>query len=360
MLYNLLVPFSQDISLLNVFRYITFRSAGALICALLFTILTGPWFLKKLTALKVGQPILSYVPEHQAKAGTPTMGGLLIMAGAICATLLWADLSNVYIWLTMLVFVGFGIVGFVDDYTKIRHHENKGLSPRAKMLGLIVVSVVAITLLLMEPAYSSKLSVPFFKQFMPDLGIFYVVFAVVVLLATSNAVNLTDGLDGLAILPAVMCFMVYAIFIYVAGHANFAQYLQVPAVPGVGEVTVFCCALMGAGLGFLWFNCFPAQVFMGDVGSLSLGGVLGFMAVLCKQELMLIVAGGVFVMETVSVIMQVGFFKATHGKRLFRMTPLHHHFQKGNHPLPESKIIVRFWIISVLLAIISLSVLKLR
>lgn len=360
MLYNLLVPFSQDISLLNVFRYITFRSAGALICALLFTILAGPWFLKKLTALKVGQPILSYVPEHQAKAGTPTMGGLLIMAGAIVSTLLWADLANVYIWLTMLVFVGFGAVGFVDDYTKIRHHENKGLSPRAKMLGLIVVSAVAISLLLMEPAYSSKLSVPFFKEFMPDLGMFYVVFAVVVLIASSNAVNLTDGLDGLAILPAVMCFMVYAIFIYVAGHASFAQYLQVPAVPGVGEVTVFCCALMGAGLGFLWFNCFPAQVFMGDVGSLSLGGVLGFLAVLCKQELILIVAGGVFVMETVSVIMQVGFFKATHGRRLFRMTPLHHHFQKGEHPLPESKIIVRFWIVSVLLAIISLSVLKLR
>lgn len=360
MLYNLLVPFSQDITLLNVFRYITFRSAGALICALLFTILTGPWFLKKLTALKVGQPILSYVPEHQAKAGTPTMGGILIMAGVVFSTLLWADLSNVYIWLTLFVFVGFGVVGFVDDFTKIRHHENKGLSPRAKMLGLIVVSVAAISLLLMEPAYSSRLSVPFFKQFMPDLGVFYVVFAVVVLIASSNAVNLTDGLDGLAILPAVMCFTVYAIFIYVAGHANFAAYLQVPAVPGVGEVTVLCCALMGAGLGFLWFNCFPAQVFMGDVGSLSLGGVLGFLAVLCKQELILIVAGGVFVMETVSVIMQVGFFKATHGRRLFRMTPLHHHFQKGDHPLPESKIIVRFWIVSVLLAIISLSVLKLR
>lgn len=360
MLYNLLVPFSQDISLLNVFRYITFRSAGALIFALLFTILTGPWFLKKLMALKIGQPILVYVPEHQAKAGTPTMGGLLIMAGTVSATLLWADLSNIYIWLTILVFAGFGAVGFVDDYAKIRRRDNRGLTPRAKMLGLVIVSVVAISLLLMQDAYSSKLSVPFFKQFMPDLGLFYVVFAVVVLLASSNAVNLTDGLDGLAILPAVMCFMVYAIFIYVAGHANFAQYLQVPAVPGVGEVTVLCCALMGAGLGFLWFNCFPAQVFMGDVGSLSLGGVLGFLAVLCKQELMLIVAGGVFVMETISVIMQVGFFKATHGRRLFRMTPLHHHFQKGNHPLPESKIIVRFWIISVLLAIISLSVLKLR
>ena len=283
MLYNILVPFSQDLSLLNVFRYITFRSAGALIFALLFTILTGPWFLKKLAELKLGQPILEYVPEHMSKAGTPTMGGLLIMAGALLSTLLWAD-----------------------------------------------------------------------------LGLFYLVFAVVVLIATSNAVNLTDGLDGLAIMPVVLCVMVYAVYIYVAGHASFAQYLQVQAVPGVGEVTVFCCALMGAGLGFLWFNCYPAQVFMGDVGALSLGGVLGFLAVLCKQELMLIVAGGVFVLETVSVIMQVGFFKATHGKRLFRMTPLHHHFQKGSRPLPESKIIVRFWIVSVLLAIASLSVLKLR
>lgn len=360
MLYNLLVPFSQDFSLLNVFRYITFRSAAAMGFALLFTILTGPWFLKKLTLLKIGQPILSYVPEHLSKAGTPTMGGLLIIAGTGLSTLLWADLANVYIWLTLFVFLGFGLVGFIDDYSKIHHHTNQGLTARAKMLGLIVISIIAITLLLHQPAYSSKLSVPFFKQFMPDLGFFYVVFAVIVLLSSSNAVNLTDGLDGLAILPMIMCTMVYAIFIYVAGHANFAQYLQVPAVPGVGEVTVFCSALMGAGLGFLWFNCFPAQVFMGDVGALSLGGVLGFLAVLCKQELILIVAGGIFVMETVSVILQVGYFKLTHGKRLFRMTPLHHHFQKGEHPLPESKIIVRFWIISVLLAIISLSVLKLR
>lgn len=360
MLYNLLVPFSQYLTLLNVFRYITFRSAAAMIFALLFTILTGPWFLKKLALLKIGQPILSYVPEHLSKAGTPTMGGLLIIAGTGLSTLLWADLSNVYIWLTLFVFAGFGLVGFVDDYSKIHRHTNQGLTPRAKMLGLVLVSVIAITLLLNQPAYSSKLSVPFFKQFMPDLGMFYVVFAVVVLLSSSNAVNLTDGLDGLAILPVIMCTMVYAIFIYVAGHSSFAQYLQVPAVPGVGEVTVFCCALMGAGLGFLWFNCFPAQVFMGDVGALSLGGVLGFLAVLCKQELILIVAGGLFVMETVSVILQVGYFKITHGKRLFRMTPLHHHFQKGEHPLPESKIIVRFWIVSVLLSIISLSVLKLR
>ncbi|MGX8718037.1 MAG: phospho-N-acetylmuramoyl-pentapeptide-transferase [Desulfovibrio sp.] len=360
MLYNILVPLSRDFTLLNIFRYITFRSASALIFALIFTIVTGPWFLKKLAELKIGQPILHYVPEHLGKAGTPTMGGLLIIAGAVCSTLLWADLSNVFIWLTLFVFLGFGMVGFIDDYTKIRHKENKGLSPRAKMLGLFLVSVLAVALLLLQPSYDTRLAVPFFKQFMPDLGLFYMVFAVIVLLASSNAVNLTDGLDGLAILPFVMCCMVYAVFIYVAGHASFASYLQVPSVPGVGEVAVFCAALMGAGLGFLWYNCFPAQVFMGDVGALSLGGVLGFLAVLCKQELMLIIAGGVFVVETLSVILQVSFFKASHGRRLFRMTPIHHHFQKGDHPLPESKIIVRFWIVSVLLAIMSLSVLKIR
>jgi len=226
------------------------------------------------------------------------------------------------------------------------------------MLGQIAVAGLAIVFLLYQPAYSSRLAVPFFKEFMPDLGLFYIVFAMVVMIGSSNAVNLTDGLDGLAILPVVICTGVYALFIYVAGHGQFAQYLQVPAVPGVGEVTVFCGALMGAGLGFLWFNALPAQVFMGDVGSLSLGGVIGFLAVLCKQELILVVAGGLFVIETLSVILQVGWFRWTGGKRLFRMAPLHHHYElKG---LPESRIIVRFWILSVLFALASLSVLKLR
>ncbi len=360
MLYNLLY-LSEHFSALNIFRYITFRSASALIFALLFTIITGPWFLHKLSLLKFGQPILSqYVPEHNSKAGTPTMGGILIIAGTLLSTLLWANLTNAYLWITLFVFTGFGAVGFIDDYTKIRHKENKGLSPRAKMGGLLLVALLAVCMLLCLTGYSTILSVPFFKQVMPDLGIWYGVFAIVVLLASSNAVNLTDGLDGLAILPVVMCCMVYAVFIYVAGHLNFANYLQVPFVPGVGEVSVFCCALMGSGLGFLWYNCFPAQVFMGDVGALSLGGVLGFLAVLCKQEFLLILTGGIFVMETLSVILQVSYFKMTHGKRIFRMTPLHHHFQKGSSPLPESKIIVRFWIISVLLAIMSLSVLKIR
>ncbi len=358
MLYNLLVPLSQEFGPLNVFRYITFRAAWALVFAMLICIVVGPRFIAFLHRMKFGQQIHEDVLVHQAKAGTPTMGGLLIGLGAMSSTLLWADLSNSFIWLTLFVFAGFGFVGFLDDWLKIRRRHNKGLRPRAKMLGLLLVSTVAMILLLHSGVYSSKLSVPVFKQFLPDLGWFYLVFAVVVMLASSNAVNLTDGLDGLAILPVVICAGVYAIFLYVAGHAQFASYLQVPSVPGVGEVAVFCGALMGAGLGFLWFNALPAQVFMGDVGSLSLGGVIGFIAVLSKHELMLVAVGGLFVIETMSVILQVGYFRWTKGKRLFRMAPLHHHFEmKG---LPESKIIVRFWILAVLFALASLSFLKLR
>lgn len=358
MLYSLLVPLSPDFGLFNLFRYITLRSAWAMVFALLVTIMVGPRFIAMLHRLKFGQEIHEDVVAHKAKAGTPTMGGLLIAFGATLSTLLWADLSNRYIWLVLFVFLGFGAVGFLDDWMKIHRHHNKGLSPRAKMLGQIFVSGIAIFLLLQEQAYSSQLSVPFFKQFLPDLGWFYLVFAMVVMIGASNAVNLTDGLDGLAILPVVVCLGVYSLFIYVAGHAQFAQYLQVPFVPGVGEVAVFCGALMGAGLGFLWFNALPAQVFMGDVGSLSLGGAIGFIAVLCKQELILVLTGGLFVIETLSVILQVGYFRLTKGRRLFRMAPLHHHFElKG---LTESKIIVRFWILSVLFALVSLSVLKVR
>ncbi|MCH5276432.1 MAG: phospho-N-acetylmuramoyl-pentapeptide-transferase [Desulfovibrionaceae bacterium] len=358
MLYSLFVPLSQDISLFNVFRYITFRASWAMLFALVITILAGPRFIALLHRLKFGQQIHEDVMAHKAKAGTPTMGGLLMAFGTVTGVLVWADLSNIYIWLTLFVYLGFGSVGLLDDWLKIHHHQNKGLSARAKFLGQMLVAGLALIVLLQEPAYSSRLAVPFFKQFMPDLGWFYLVFAMVVLVGSSNAVNLTDGLDGLAILPVVMCTGVYAIFVYVAGNSNFAQYLQVPFVPGVGEAAVFCGALMGAGLGFLWFNAQPAQVFMGDVGSLSLGGVIGFIAVLCKQELILVVAGGLFVIETMSVILQVAYFRSTGGKRLFRMAPLHHHCElKG---LPESKIIVRFWIVSVLFALAALSVLKLR
>ncbi len=358
MLYNLLVPLSTDFGPLNVFRYITFRASLAMAFALILTIAVGPRFIALLHRLKFGQHIHEDVLAHVNKAGTPTMGGLLIIFGTVLSTLLWSDISNPYIPLMLLVFTGFGLVGLVDDWLKIRHHHNRGLSARAKFLGQLAVACVSLALLLNVPDYSTRLSVPFFKGFMPDLGIFYLVFACIVLIGSSNAVNLTDGLDGLAILPAVICAGVYMVFLYVAGHAQFAQYLQFPFVPGVGEVVVFCGALMGAGLGFLWYNAQPAQVFMGDVGSLSLGGAIGFMAVLCKQELTLVLVGGLFVIETLSVILQVAYFRYTGGKRLFLMAPLHHHFEKKG--LPESKIIVRFWILSVLFALAALSILKLR
>lgn len=358
MLYNLLVPLSTDFGPLNVFRYITFRASLAMAFALILTIAVGPRFIALLHKLKFGQHIHEDVLAHVNKAGTPTMGGLLIIFGTVLSTLLWSDISNPYIPLMLLVFTGFGLVGLVDDWLKIRHHHNRGLSARAKFLGQFAVACVSLALLLNVPDYSTRLSVPFFKGFMPDLGIFYLAFACIVLIASSNAVNLTDGLDGLAILPAVICVGVYMVFLYVAGHAQFAQYLQFPFVPGVGEIVVFCGALMGAGLGFLWYNAQPAQVFMGDVGSLSLGGAIGFMAVLCKQELTLVLVGGLFVIETLSVILQVAYFRYTGGKRLFLMAPLHHHFEKKG--LPESKIIVRFWILSVLFALAALSILKLR
>ena len=358
MLYSLLVPLSDTIGPLNIFRYITFRATGAMFFALVITIIMGPYFIRLLRRLKYGQPIHADVKAHVSKAGTPTMGGILIYAGTLLSVLLFADLSNAYVWLTLYVFSGFAFVGFVDDMSKIKNSNNHGISARTKLLGQSAVAISALFLLINEPAYSSTLSVPFFKTFAPNLGLFYIVFASVVIVGSSNAVNLTDGLDGLAILPVVVCIGVYTIFIYVAGHVQFAKYLQVAPIYGVGEVVVFCGALMGAGLGFLWYNAQPAEIFMGDVGSLSLGGVIGFLAVLCKQELILVVAGGIFVIETLSVTMQVIYFKSTKGKRLFRMAPLHHHFElKG---WPESKIIIRFWILSVLFALVSLSILKLR
>ena len=358
MLYNLLVPLSADFGPLNVFRYITFRSMGALITAMVISVLIGPWCISFLHRIKCGQYILSDVKAHAAKAGTPTMGGLLIMLTVLVSILLWSDLSNRYVWQCMLVFLGYGIIGFWDDMTKLRHHQNKGISPKAKMLGLIIVASVAMWLLQTDPSYTTKLYIPFAKGWTPDLGVFYFPFGVFVMVASSNAVNLTDGLDGLAIGPTVLAGAVFAIFIYITGNARLTQYLYLPYIPGVGEVTVFCGAFIGAGLGFLWFNAYPAQVFMGDVGSLSLGGTLGFLALLCKQELIMVVVGGIFVAETLSVILQVSYFKWTHGKRIFRMAPLHHHFElKG---IPESKIIIRFWITSIILGLVALSTIMLR
>lgn len=358
MLYHLLLPHADVFTAFNVFRYITFRSMGALITAMVISVLIGPWCISFLHRIKCGQYILSDVKAHAAKAGTPTMGGLLIMLTVLVSILLWSDLSNRYVWQCMLVFLGYGIIGFWDDMTKLRHHQNKGISPKAKMLGLIIVASVAMWLLQTDPSYTTKLYIPFAKGWTPDLGVFYFPFGVFVMVASSNAVNLTDGLDGLAIGPTVLAGAVFAIFIYITGNARLTQYLYLPYIPGVGEVTVFCGAFIGAGLGFLWFNAYPAQVFMGDVGSLSLGGTLGFLALLCKQELFMVVVGGIFVAETLSVILQVSYFKWTHGKRIFRMAPLHHHFElKG---IPESKIIIRFWITSIILGLVALSTIKLR
>ncbi len=358
MLYHLFYSLADTFSVFNVFRYITFRSVQALVTALILSIFLGPAMIRFLVRLKFGQHILEEVAAHKAKAGTPTMGGLLIAGSVLISVLLWGDLRNHYLWLTILVFAGFGAVGLIDDYIKVVRKNNKGLSARAKFWGQVAVALLAIGLLFLEPAYSTKLYVPFFKVLTPDLGWFYIPFAVLVLVGSSNGVNLTDGLDGLAIGTTVVASGCMAVFIYVAGHAALAKYLFVASVPGVGEVTVFCGALIGAGLGFLWYNAHPAQMFMGDVGSLSLGGALGFISVLSKQELLLAVVGGVFVFETLSVVLQVGYFKFSGGKRIFRMAPLHHHFElKG---IPESKIIIRFWILSILMALMALSTLKLR
>ncbi len=358
MIYHILVPLSSHFGAFNVFRYITFRSIAAFITALLISIVFGPRVIRYLTKIKCGQYIHEDVTAHQCKAGTPTMGGMLIAAALCSATLLWSDLTNGYVWLTLFVFLGFGAVGFYDDYLKVVKKKNKGLSARDKFLIQSAVSFIGASILLINPEYTTTLSVPFFKNFQPDLGAFYLPFAMLVVVGASNAVNLTDGLDGLAIGPTVVAAAMFALFVYVAGHVQIAKYLQVTSVPGVGEVTVFCAAMAGAGLGFLWFNAYPAQVFMGDVGSLSLGGALGFIAVLVKQELLLMIVGGLFVIETLSVILQVGYFKFSGGKRIFRMAPLHHHFElKG---IPESKIIIRFWILSILLALVALGTLKLR
>ena len=358
MIYYLLFPLSAQVGFFNVFRYITFRSIYALLTALVISIIVGPAVIRWLGRLKYGQYIQEELENHKKKAGTPTMGGVMIAVSLIASTLLWADLTNHYVWLCLFVFTGFGAVGFIDDYVKVVKKRNQGLSARAKFLGTAAVAGLAMLVLFGEPAYSAKLYVPFFKMIQPDLGWLYIPFAMFVMMGASHGVNLTDGLDGLAIGPTVIASVCFLVFIYVAGHANIARYLQVAYVPGVGETAVFCGALVGAGLGFLWYNAYPAQVFMGDVGSLSLGGALGFIAVLAKQELLLTIVGGLFVVETLSVIIQVGYFKFSGGKRIFRMAPLHHHFELSG--IPESKIIIRFWILSVLLALAALSTLKLR
>ncbi|WP_305044198.1 phospho-N-acetylmuramoyl-pentapeptide-transferase [Geoalkalibacter sp.] len=358
MLYHLLYPLHTEYSAFYVFRFITFRTIYATITALVISFLIGPWLINKLSTLQIGQSIRKLGPEsHFKKEGTPTMGGTLILCAIVLPTLLWADLTNLYVWVVLLVTLGFGIVGFSDDLLKVRKRNSDGLSARAKMFWLLLIAFAAGLILYVYPPFQTTLGVPFFKNVRPELGLFYIPFALLVIVGAGNAVNLTDGLDGLAIGPMIIASGTYLLFAYLAGNARLAEYLQINPVPGAGELSILCGAMVGAGLGFLWFNSYPAQVFMGDVGSLSLGGALGTIAVITKQEIVLVIVGGIFVLEALSVIFQVTSFRL-YGKRIFKMAPIHHHFElKG---WPEPKIIVRFWIISIILALVSLSTLKLR
>ena len=358
MLYHIFYPLAANIKLFNIFRYLTFRTIYAMITALVVCFVFGPWIIRKLESLQARQVIRTDGPEsHLQKQGTPTMGGVMILAAIVIPTLLWADLSNQYIWTALFITIGYGVIGFVDDYKKVIEKDTKGLSPRQKMFWQVMLAGAVAAFLYLKPGFSEELYFPFVKRFHPDLWLFFIPFAALVIVGASNAVNLTAGLDGLAIGPVVINAATYMLFAYIAGHATLSAYLQVPHVPGAGELAVMCGAMVGAGLGFLWFNSYPAEVFMGDVGSLSLGGTLGVIAVLTKQEILLVIVGGVFVVEALSVIFQVGSYKYR-GKRIFRMAPIHHHFElKG---VAEPKIIVRFWIITIILALVAISTLKMR
>ncbi len=360
MLYHLLYPLHEQITLFNVIRYLSFRSLAAAMTALLVSFLFGPMLIRWLQQEQIGQPIREDGPiTHLRKAGTPTMGGALIIIAVTLATLFWMELDNIYAWLVVLIMLGYGTVGFVDDWRKLRGKNSKGLRGKQKLFWqfLLAGAVAGVLYALPDTQFRPTLTVPFFKNVQPDLGWLYIPFVILVIVGASNAVNLTDGLDGLAIGPVITCMVTFGILTYVAGNEKLATYLQVPYVPGSGTLVILCAAVFGAGLGFLWFNTFPAQVFMGDMGSLALGGALGTVAVVTKQEFLLAVAGGIFVLEAVSVILQVASFKWT-GKRIFAMAPIHHHYELRGWA--EPKIIVRFWIISIILAMVALSSLKLR
>jgi phospho-N-acetylmuramoyl-pentapeptide-transferase len=376
--------FSRDIRAFNVFNYITLRAVLAALTAMAISFLAGPVMIRKLAAYKIGQSVRDDGPQtHLTKAGTPTMGGALILVSIGVTTLLWADWSNRFIWIVLLVTLGFGAIGWVDDYRKVVHRNPKGLAARWKYTWQSVIGLVAaVYLAFAVPAPSTAhiwdlfvqwvqsgfamdlppnadLLVPFFKNIGYPLGVFgFIVLSYFVIVGTSNAVNLTDGLDGLAIMPAVMVGGALGIFAYAAGNAVFAKYLLIPNIAGASELAVFCAALVGAGLGFLWFNAYPAEVFMGDVGALALGAALGTVAIIARQEIVLFIMGGVFVAETISVMLQVAYFKWSGGKRIFRMAPLHHHYELGGWK--ETQVVVRFWIITIMLVLFGLSTLKLR
>jgi len=360
MLYSLLYSLYNWFSPLNVFRYITFRTALAVLTAMLITFILGPKVIKWLRRISVTQQIRDDGPQtHLGKSGTPTMGGVLIIISILVTVLLWGDLTNKFI-LTMIVsLVGFGAIGFADDYLKVVKRNHRGLRGWYKFGAQVALALAISMFLYMNPKdpYNDVLSIPFFKKWLFDLGWFYVPFSIVVIVGSSNAVNLTDGIDGLAVGLVGISVLATGILVYISGNYKFSQYLQVLYLPGTGELTVFCGAILGASLGFLWYNSYPADVFMGDVGSLSLGGVLGTLAVITKHEIVLAVVGGIFVIETLSVVLQVASFKLT-GKRVLRMAPIHHHFElKG---WPEPKVIVRFWIVGIMLALLSIATLKLR
>ncbi|HEU0282673.1 MAG TPA: phospho-N-acetylmuramoyl-pentapeptide-transferase [Gallionella sp.] len=361
MLLSLAQWLAQDVRFFSVFNYITLRAVLAAMTALVISFLVGPAMIRKLTAYKIGQSVRSDGPQtHLVKAGTPTMGGALILTSIAITTLLWGDLHNHYVWVALLTTLGFGVIGWVDDYRKVVHRNPKGLSAKAKMFWQSIIALMVGIYLWKSaslPAHT-ELIVPFLKLLVFPLPVFlFIALTYFVIVGTSNAVNLTDGLDGLAIMPTVLVSGALAIFAYVAGNAVFAKYLGSPYIPGAGELAIFCSAITGAGLAFLWFNAYPAEVFMGDVGALALGAALGTVAVIVRQELVLFIMGGVFVVEAVSVMIQVASFKLT-GKRVFRMAPLHHHYElKG---WKETQVVVRFWIITMLLVLIGLATLKLR
>lgn len=360
MLVSLFDWLSQYYSGFNVFQYLTLRAIMAVLTALGIALLLGPKMIRALTNLKMGQPIRDDGPQsHLVKAGTPTMGGVLILLGITVGTLLWSDLSNHYVWVVLFVTLGSGLIGGYDDLLKLKEKNSKGLSSRLKYLGLSLVGFGAVTYLYVvakTPA-ETTLYFPVVKEWFWDMGWMFIPWSYLVIVGTSNAVNLTDGLDGLAIMPTILVAAALGIFVYVGGNIKISEYLDIPYIEGAGELVIFCGAIFGAGLGFLWFNTYPAQVFMGDVGALSLGAALGIIAVIVRQELVLLIMGGVFVMEAVSVILQVGSYKLR-GKRIFRMAPIHHHFElKG---WAEPKVIVRFWIITIILVLVGLATLKVR
>lgn len=358
MFYQFLYPLHDHFQAFNVFKYITFRSFAAFMTGMLIYLIFGKALIRFLAKKQLGQFIREEGPEHhQVKKGTPTMGGVLILIAAIVASLLWGNLTNGYTWLCISVFAAFGLIGFVDDYKKQIMKDNEGLKGRYKLLLQFTFSGLAGYFMITELGFDTQLYVPFVKYIHPDLGWYYIPLIMLVMVGASNAMNLTDGLDGLVAVPTITAFGTYGIFAYVVGNAKIADYLQISSIPGAGEVSVFCAAIAGAVMGFLWYNAHPAQIFMGDVGSLALGGVLGLVALITKNELLLIVVAGIPVLETLSVIAQVISFKMT-GKRIFRMAPIHHHFElKG---WAEPKVIVRFWIISLILAVLSLATLKIR